>query len=37
VNILRADGSVGFLRDSTQAPIVAGLITKAGGEVIADY
>jgi prepilin-type processing-associated H-X9-DG protein len=36
-NILRADGSVGFLRDSTSAPIVAALVTKAGGEVIADY
>jgi prepilin-type N-terminal cleavage/methylation domain-containing protein/prepilin-type processing-associated H-X9-DG protein len=36
-NILRADGSVYFLRDSITVPTLGMLITRAGGEVLPDY
>jgi prepilin-type N-terminal cleavage/methylation domain-containing protein/prepilin-type processing-associated H-X9-DG protein len=35
-NILRADGSVSFLRDSTSATVVAAMVTRAGGEVFSN-
>ena len=34
-NVVRADGSVTFLRDSASALVVAGMVTRAGGEVFA--
>ncbi len=36
VNALRADGSVNFLRDSTNPGVLAAMITRAGGEVFSD-
>jgi prepilin-type N-terminal cleavage/methylation domain-containing protein len=36
-NVVRGDGSVVFLKDSTPAAVVAALVTRAGGEVIPDY
>ena len=33
VNVLRCDGSVSFLRDSTSGPVLIALVTRAGGEV----
>ena len=36
VNVCMADGSVRFLSNTTSATTVAALITKAGGEVIAE-
>ena len=35
VNVLRCDGSVGFLRESIAPPALFALITRAGGEAIA--
>jgi prepilin-type N-terminal cleavage/methylation domain-containing protein/prepilin-type processing-associated H-X9-DG protein len=35
-NILRADGSVGFLKDSTAPDVLAAMITAQGGEVISN-
>jgi prepilin-type processing-associated H-X9-DG protein len=35
-NALRCDGSVGFLKASTSPVVLAGLITRANGEVIPD-
>ena len=37
VNILRADGSVMFVRSTVTVGVVAALITRAGGEVLPDY
>jgi prepilin-type N-terminal cleavage/methylation domain-containing protein/prepilin-type processing-associated H-X9-DG protein len=36
VNVLRADGSVLFLRDSTAPAVVAAMVTRLGGEVFND-
>jgi prepilin-type N-terminal cleavage/methylation domain-containing protein/prepilin-type processing-associated H-X9-DG protein len=36
-NILRGDGSVGFLNAATPAATVAALVTRAGGEITPDY
>jgi prepilin-type N-terminal cleavage/methylation domain-containing protein/prepilin-type processing-associated H-X9-DG protein len=36
VNMLRCDGSVSFLKDSTRGNIVIAMITRAGGEVFAE-
>jgi prepilin-type N-terminal cleavage/methylation domain-containing protein/prepilin-type processing-associated H-X9-DG protein len=33
-NALFADGSVHFLKDSLSVPIVAGMVTRAGGEIL---
>ena len=33
-NALFADGSVHFLKDSLSVPIVAALVTRAGGEIL---
>ncbi len=35
-NMLRCDGSVGFLRDGTSGQVLIAMITRAGGEVFAD-
>ncbi|MGL4422460.1 MAG: DUF1559 domain-containing protein, partial [Gemmataceae bacterium] len=34
VQLLRADGSVTFMKDSSTANVVAAIITRAGGEVL---
>jgi prepilin-type N-terminal cleavage/methylation domain-containing protein/prepilin-type processing-associated H-X9-DG protein len=36
-NVLFADGSVHFLKDTVAPPVVIGLVTRAGGEVVNDY
>jgi prepilin-type N-terminal cleavage/methylation domain-containing protein/prepilin-type processing-associated H-X9-DG protein len=36
-NAVFADGSVRFLRESVSIRVLAGLITRAGGEVVSDY
>jgi len=36
-NAVFADGSVHFLRESVNIRVLAGLITRAGGEVVSDY
>lgn len=36
-NVLFADGSAHFLKDSTAPPVLAGLVTRAGGEVVDSY
>ncbi|MBY0458795.1 MAG: DUF1559 domain-containing protein, partial [Gemmataceae bacterium] len=33
-NVCLADGSVRFLRDSTALPVLWGMATRAGGEVV---
>ena len=35
-NMLRCDGSVGFLRESTSGPVVIAMVTRNGGEVFSD-
>ncbi|QEL20858.1 DUF1559 domain-containing protein [Limnoglobus roseus] len=37
MNILRADGSVAYIRSSITVGMVAALITRANGEVLSDY
>ena len=37
INVVRADGSVTFIRQSVSVGIVAALITRAHGEVLTDY
>ena len=37
VNVVRGDGSLAFLRDSTDTGVVGALVTRAGGEVVGDY
>jgi prepilin-type N-terminal cleavage/methylation domain-containing protein/prepilin-type processing-associated H-X9-DG protein len=37
VNVVRADGSVAFVRDTATIGVVAALITRAHGEVLPDY
>jgi hypothetical protein len=37
MQISMVDGSVRFLSDSTAANILAGIITKAGSEVVGDF
>jgi prepilin-type processing-associated H-X9-DG protein len=37
MNILRCDGSVGFLRQSATVGVVAALITRNNGEILPDY
>jgi len=37
INIVRADGSVAFLKNSVSIGIVAALITRNNGEVLSDY
>ena len=37
INVVRADGSVGFVKDSVTLGLMAALITGSGGEVLPDY
>jgi prepilin-type N-terminal cleavage/methylation domain-containing protein/prepilin-type processing-associated H-X9-DG protein len=37
INVLRADGSVYFLRQTVTVGVVAGLLTRSHGEVLPDY
>ena len=37
VNVVRGDGSLGFLRDATDTGVIGALVTRSGGEVVGDY
>lgn len=37
INVLRADGSVYFLRQTVTVGVVAGLLTRSHGEILPDY
>ncbi|MBN9523085.1 DUF1559 domain-containing protein [bacterium] len=37
VNVVRGDGSLGFLRDSTDTGVIGALVTRAGNEVVGNY